>query len=553
VTAVSFATGLQVGGTATTDDQGHYTLTGIPAGTDVIIVATRTIGNQTVRMSAVVTDPSGGSVAGDVNAASTLAAETLAVNAGKGQNLTAGDLQPVLAQAQTAVETMTTLDLTVGGAVVPATIGLGVAPGSVPGFTPTVPGVTIPEGDPKAMVQVIRENAVAIDGSAVSEFQKESSDLTTNVFPSFNVLNTGLVNFWWPGEGLPGLTRIEPKEYATEAAANTALANSSWNLNQWASGTWTIRLNGGATQVVTLATNAVNWDFTITVTDARPGFEQKLTASYPRTFPTLGVNTAAMSISIKGLTATPITFVGTGNVTADTSSRPISATLTGDFASPKVSAHGTLTSAAFTDHPEAVKSFSYQGSLTTATSYTGSFAVDTVYRTGQGVSVSPSRIAFTGSYASPRGAAMDGRFELNISNAATRDPNTGDSPLTPILGTIAFDGFVTVPQRPKVALSLDLTRQSYSAWHTVVGFRHDTKTLNGTVDWNIDTRVAKVSLLNQERLAVDLTLCTGATRSASGTIKTNAGTTVATFGYEFPAKGGYYVLYTATGLWESLF
>lgn len=98
IAAFNFADGKQFGTTATTDQQGRYTISNIPKGIDVVIKATAGAGSRNgagMRLSTLVLGAADGAD-GNIDGATSLGAEAWGRHYGTGHNVAAWDFQMTL-------------------------------------------------------------------------------------------------------------------------------------------------------------------------------------------------------------------------------------------------------------------------------------------------------------------------------------------------------------------------------------------------------------------------------------------------------------------------
>lgn len=121
-----YQTGEQIT-TGMADSSGNYSITGIPAGIDVVIVATKGVnsGNDTVRVSAVVADITTEETK-DITTATTLVAEVAGQLMGQDKDVTVEELASAEENANTIVAGMTEADVTVGGDLLGFDFGTGI-------------------------------------------------------------------------------------------------------------------------------------------------------------------------------------------------------------------------------------------------------------------------------------------------------------------------------------------------------------------------------------------------------------------------------------------
>ncbi|MDI6870547.1 MAG: carboxypeptidase-like regulatory domain-containing protein [Bacillota bacterium] len=521
VIALNFANGTQVGTEATTDSSGRYTISNIPAGIDVLIVATKDTAAGPVRLTRLVADLAEGTSPADVDAATSVVAEAYAVNMNKDFDLAADVVQAAVQAAAAELESVSTLDLTVGHGVIQSTLGSGLDPAA---RTEVQNIVKTAVAEPaKAMVRGLLTAGLTASGTFETEVEAEVNDFDANIIPYFqDVVNAFVEPYGYE------LTRVAAASY-TKADLEAALSSST---AEWGAyhGTWTIT-DAGITQVVTITKSGdyETWTFSIT---GQNGFEETGSAPLQARLAPGQLNSNSFSFTARTSTdATPVSFSGSMNCSLDEQGRMTSGTLSGTFSSEKVNGQGTLTVQCFDSSPSVPQRITYNGTLRTVSrTYTGTFTTDLVLvpETPTVLPCVPSRMVFTGSYTSTTGVTAQGTLDAQFPNAATYDPSSGENSSNYLQGTFTFDGSFTKPGYQTINTDLTITRSSNTTYTADLAYSCGAATLAGKIAHQTDTGSTTVNLTNEAGLVVQMTV-DGSGR-ATGTI-TGFGAQLATIAY----------------------
>lgn len=268
VTIINFADGIAYSNiTATTDDNGRYTLSGVPNGVDVVVVviAELNTGGQ-IRLTRVLADTSG-PVTADVDSGSSLASESLGLLLAKGRNLTREEVATEMVASHDAAEAMkaenVSIDLKVGGELLKVKFGDGivldqnkpdyykfivVVVGSLPS---DVAGIT-DEVRARAFIHDLRNTGVALtapvnqkmmaigaadeDRSLLWQWGSEASDKGTFLLEFYHYFITqdpyGAGNFTTTGSGYwsgsDEFYSVDQAELAANAAPKSL--NGAWEI-----------------------------------------------------------------------------------------------------------------------------------------------------------------------------------------------------------------------------------------------------------------------------------------------------------------------------------
>ena len=168
---------------ATTDKNGHYTLTGLPTGISVIIVATQKIGDTTIRLSTFVENVTNVTRA-DIDIATTLATEVLAKklkDSNGGYQANSVDFETARYAAESVASTYpwTLENMAVGGPLFPKHLGEGLV--DADGDFGNIQFPEVPDTDiqlAKSMVQAIRNAGYSAVNTLETKLYKIAADFT---------------------------------------------------------------------------------------------------------------------------------------------------------------------------------------------------------------------------------------------------------------------------------------------------------------------------------------------------------------------------------------
>ncbi|HHY46006.1 MAG TPA: carboxypeptidase regulatory-like domain-containing protein [Firmicutes bacterium] len=540
VVAVNFADGKQVGTTATTDQSGRFTISQLPKGIDIVVIATKEVapqGGARIRLSTLIPDVGTQNIiASNINATSTIAAEAWGIHYRKGLNIGPRDFKSTLDAATRFVERQNSLNLTEGAGIITTGYGNGLhqdsGAGEVEGTVPSsIDGRVWPA---KEMIQDLRDAGLSLKGTYEQQLQVQGENIETKVGPYFaevashvGGLHPWIINFD------PGVYEEHPDGVLMPIAPRP---EGDWIIRRYGDiyyeEHWKASLSTDYQGVKVLKSAS----FEVTrPSEAGFIFEGNLLIDYTTagnsTLPIKGTFTAKLQDARSQFLAQATTFDGQYSGQFNNDATAGSATFTGKFASPVVNATGQLVIEG--DIASGSADISFNGSVTTDTACVeGTIELALVRSSVMTDTAVPKLIALNGSLKEPGASAplFQGNFEISIENASTFDFGSPVSQNNWPKGHIQFGGYVEAQGHPRVSATVTIGTQEYLKFNSTVSYAHNGHTLNGTIAYDGITGVAAMNIKNQAGLVTTMNgsgfLIPGG-GTLSGSIKNSAGTKVA--------------------------
>lgn len=177
-----------LGNPVETDENGQYTITGLPKGTKVIIVATKSIGDAAIRLTTYV--PSvGDNTSADVDPVTSLTTEILASKVSDGldpDEITEDVWAQLYAEAEAVVQALGDIDVTIGGDLFPEEFGSGIADADL------VEQIWPPELEPnpdadvalaKELARLLRDAGYSLQDTIESQVAAHMDSINNEVVP----------------------------------------------------------------------------------------------------------------------------------------------------------------------------------------------------------------------------------------------------------------------------------------------------------------------------------------------------------------------------------
>ncbi|NPV81552.1 MAG: carboxypeptidase regulatory-like domain-containing protein [Firmicutes bacterium] len=546
VVATNFADGKQVGTIASTNSNGIYTISRVPKGIDVVIIATKEVNvagtKKQIRLSALI--PNAGnqsSITPDIDAVSTIAAETWGKRRGEGIDILTEDVRSTYDAARKYADSHPSIDLTVGGSLIGENYGAGLQEGAnADEVENSVPSTINPAVAPaKAIVQDLRDAGLTVKGTYEEQIKLQKENIEQKVAPYLTAVGDYLQAIH-PYALNGNLFTLEPGEYTEEKVYTTYAANPE---GAYKTGTWKVTMEKGLVKgligeytVSSLYESpasgvSVPKSVTFKIIDPKNAsltFFGKLTMNYADMNMVIPDSPQQITISmpISGhleftlqdpkqvLLVNATTFKGdySGEFNSDGSPKQVS--FNGLFTSSAITASGKLD----IKHEEnSGGSISFDGTITTATAIIkGSLSIEH--------SIEQSSVKANAEFKDRKvtPTVLDGSFNLTISNANAFHFEQPISQNNWPMGIVEFDGSVKAPGHPEVEAEICIKTNEYQVFSSDVHYGHGASTLDGTITYNGGSGVATMAFKNQAKLVVSIDvsgLNQPGQAKATGTIK----------------------------------
>lgn len=574
VIALDFATNKPVGTVVMTDAQGKYSVPNVPAGIDVLVVATKNVrGSKTIRLSTLVSDTgSHAATAGEINAATALSAEAWATKIGKNVRVSAGDFQVTVDASNRVLSRMASVDLSVGGPFLGAAVGAGLANGFqfADEINVTVP--RMPDSDvalAKIMIQDIRDAGISVRDAAQTQYEKQKDHFEQVIIPYFEKVNRQLAQL--STNILSGAFIDVPSGTYSEDPYGVLTLTGPAPPNTWIIKTGALtqrvemtfidqagygRLPQGTISVTSSEDRTLDYhgELIIDVDNSSGSQPRNIVAirldafmkdsvlTNPITLDAALTGTIAngyyTSIGFDGvLTSEVLILNGTATTTLARPDPglpafgpwigvPTSIEVSGDIDTAQMTASGTLRATFMENHME---------NLSWVVTKTMSFAGD----------YSDKSIESTTAH---------GELTFTWKNAETFNPTQPESPANPRLFDLRFKGSVTMSRRPAVEANVTITSERYGLVNCALSYSRGTHAITGTMsmtyDYHRPEATVVIDLTNEKELKTRFTITeTPGGEMAEGTVVNARGKTLATLTVE----AGMLKINYADGTFETLF
>lgn len=577
VAAFDFADGKQVGTTAITDANGRYTISNVPKGIDVVVIAVKDVtllnGSRT-RLSALIADVAG-SADGDIDGVTSLVSEAWGRFYRQARNVAVADLRTTHYAAMRFLERVGWLDLTQDGTLLYRDYGNGLKDtDDVAEVIGSVPDENDSRVWPaKEMIQDLRDAGLTIQGTFEHEIADPAGHIETEVAPYLVAVATHV------SELNPHIMfECSPGEYREDQYGEFSLVRpygeQKWLLHRFGGEydeTWTREGLGpvlaGVPKGWTLRQMGPGW-IEIAFEVERIGDESLVfngMLSVDMGAPGAGLPTAAHIDAILQDADDPwlaeeTTLTGEYNGTFDVEQDTVEISVDGHFVSAHVNADGEL---AIAGDLAAGGSVTFSGSIRTAeVTLSGGMELSAVLNeTVEDFPYVPDDVRINGSFArvGVSKPIFDGATHITFTNADTFD---FDPNLEPLVrpgnwpsGTVEFIGSVNPPGKAGVSASIMVSTQAYMEFDATVRYDHGSRWLEGSASYSqpVEGRhEGELHMRNQAGLKVDIgMLYLDDDFEATGTIKNSSNVVIGTIVTD-SLDGMVRVVYE-DGSWESLF
>lgn len=533
VVALNFADGKQVGTTATTDQQGQYTISSIPKGISVVIIATSGAGSRPLdrmRLSTLVLDASN-SADGNIDGVTSLGAEAWGTHYGKGYGVLAWDFRTTLDAARDVLARLGWLDLTPGGAFLSPEYGGGLQANEVLApIIDTVPDVIDPLVRPaKEMVQDLRDAGLTIQGTYEQELAGPTETIATEVAPYLEAVAVhvgGLHPYvvmdhdWYPcgvyeedeyGD-LAFVAYLQGPELRWIIRRNDGVSTETWTVDglafqlsglprKWTtrdlmSTTITFRVENSANRAFSFGGNLV-----MTSDEATP---EMITGA---------VLNAKLKDPLNPWLVKETTLTGDYEGEFDETTGSVYVEVNGNFTSQYVNASGALT---IEGNLSAGGDVRFSGSISAAgITVAGGLDLRAVMNNtvpGTDIGLVPNDVTIRGSIsvAGLSKAIFDGTTRIEFENAATfnfaYDPETEPliRPNNWPKGKVTFIGSVNPRGKDGVSANISITTREYMKFTSSVRYDHGTRWIAGTISFDGANGRADVDMNNQVGLKINM-------------------------------------------------
>jgi len=528
VAAFDFADGKQVGATATTDADGRYTISNVPKGIDIVVIAVKdvaTLNGSGTRLSALIADVPR-DADGDINGVTSLVSEAWGKFYRQARNVAVADLRTTYYAAMRFLERVGWLDLTQDGTLLHRDYGNGLKEiGDVVEIIGSVPDENDSRVWPaKEMIQDLRDAGLTIQGTFEHEIADPAGHIATEVTPYLAAvaahvgeLHPHIMFEYSPGEYSEnadgGFTQVVP--YHTE---------QKWLLHRFDRGydeTW-IRegfapLSTGVPKGWTLRQAGPGWIETAfeveRIGDESFVFNGMLSADMgaPGTgLPTEACIDATLQDADDPWLAQATTLTGEYHGMFDVEQDTVEISVDGHFVSEHVNADGEL---AITGDLAIGGSVTFSGSIRTAeVTLSGGMELSAVLNetAGEEFPYVPNDVRISGSFArvGVSKPIFEGATHITFANADTFDFGPSLEPLIRPdnwpTGTVEFSGSVNPPGKASVSANIMVSTQEYMEFDATVRYDHGTRWISGTASYNDNTGQASLDVRNQIGLKVNM-------------------------------------------------
>lgn len=565
VAALDFADGKQVGTVATTDVNGAFSISKIPKGSDVVIVATtgaaaaKASRGPSLRITSLLADVAN-TTGAEVNGMTSLAAEAWGVLFLMGRDVAKIDFRTTLDAARRILERLgeSALELVPGGTVIGPSFGSGIVLGWA-GRSELM--ATVPDEEDslvwpaKEMVQDLRDAGLSIRGAVEQELMEPANLLVTEVAPHLAAIAEHVGNLHtYLLYDEPGF--FHEDEYGGLWYDGPADPDDpKWVVERYDGSveTWTKDLTG---------TRRSPWSETVTFSvEWHTGFDFRGSLSLE------GDSDLTHGLPIRGMLDAvlcdpedeflSVETVLAGDYEGDFGDDPMYANVSveGDFESEYIDAHGEL---AIEGDLENGGTASFSGSVTAAgLVVSGLIELDAVINNTvdeEPIPV-PSRVTIEGSLGKV-GASVplfQGTVEVEFDNADTYDFSEDWSETNWPVGEVVFNGTCNPPGKAAVSALIAIDTEEYMVFDSTVRYEHGTRWIAGTISVELepdedDGRI-ELNLYNQAGLVMEMTI-EASQSEYEGTIENSSGTKIAVI--EADSEGLVRIVYIDDS-WESLF
>lgn len=188
-----------IGNPVITDEQGRYTITGLPKGVSVIVMATKHVDGGTLRITTYVPEVREQTTA-NADPVTSLATEVLAERARNHQKITIQEWNEAQANAEAFIAELDEIDLRVEGSLLAGTIGSGLTDNELgerilpPDPETEQPATNVDKA--KAMVRALRDAGYSLERTFETQLQAHSESIELEVGPVFSNVAVGLGELW---------------------------------------------------------------------------------------------------------------------------------------------------------------------------------------------------------------------------------------------------------------------------------------------------------------------------------------------------------------------
>lgn len=578
VMAFDFATAKQVGTTVATDGNGRYTISSVPKGIDVVVIAVADVAalssGSRIRLSTLIVDVAKGT-GGDIDGATTLAAEAWGKHYGQGIDMHAWDFQMSLDAAMDVLDWLGRLDLTPGGTMLSAEYGNGLAPlDELAPVTNTVPAVIDPlVGPAKEMIQDLRDAGLTIKGTYEQELAEPVEAVMTDVGPY-------LESVAYHVDGLHPYIIMDPDGFPCGVYEEDEYGWPWFRAYYEGPGIrWIIHRNDGvSTETWTVeggmfqpSSRPRRWTvrdlMTTTITfevknseDAQFVFDGGLVLTSDDATPEL-VTGAVLSARLKDSRnqwlAQETTLVGDYEGEFDETVGSVRVGVNGSFSSQYINADGELVIDGNLSQGGEVR---FSGSISGAgVTVAGALSLQVVSNaTMPDIGLAPNDLRINGSLTKAGVATpiFEGTTYIEVENADTFD-FSHDPPICPEnwpTCTVEFSGSVNPRGKASVSAHITVSTEEYNAFDATVRYDHGSRWLEGTASYREPeetTYEGECHMQNQAGLRVDMEMLYNSDDSleAMGTIKNASGVKI---GDIVTDQDGLVRVEYVDGTWESL-
>lgn len=577
VAAFDFADGKQVGATATTNANGRYTISNVPKGIDVVVIAVKdvtTLNGSGARLSTLIADVPG-NADGDIDGVTSLVSEAWGKFYRQARNVAVADLRTTHYAAMRFLERVGWLDLTQDGTLLYRDYGNGLKEiDDVAEIIGSVPDENDSRVWPaKEMIQDLRDAGLTIQGTFEHEIADPAGHIATEVAPYLVAVAAHV------GELHPHIMfDCSPGEYREDQYGEFSLVRlydeQKWLLHRFGGEydeTWTREgfapLSEGVSRGWTLRQVEPGW-IEVAFEVARIGddsfvFNGMLSANTGASgvgLPTEAYIDAILQDAGDPWLAQETTVTGEYHGTFGVDQETVEISVDGHFASEHINADGELAIAGDLATGGGV---TFSGSIRTAeVTLSGGMELSAVLNeTVEDFPYVPNDVRINGSFArvGVSKPIFEGATHITFANADTFDFGPSLEPLVrpgnwPI-GTVEFSGSVNPPGKASVSANIMVSTQDYMEFDATVRYDHGSRWLEGNAFYSqpVEGRhEGELHMRNQAGLKVDIgMLYLDDDFEATGMIKNASNVVIGTIITD-SLDGMVRVVYE-DGSWESLF